>query len=705
MCTKHIRFACFILVLSVSLINGQWIQTSGPQGGSVQDLASDGDILYAGGTGSGVFVSSDKGESWSAANNGLSSLRIRSLAARNGVVFAGTEDNGIFRSTDKGAHWTGVNTGLPVRSDNFNPVDGLAMYGSTVFCSFEEGIYISGDNGDQWKKTGSQFTFSFSSTESRIYASCFFGGSFVSTDTGKTWQDISENLPSESGKPVLSTIECNDMIFCTVWQEGLYRSSDNGITWSTVSTEATGNEIYTLMVSDGVLYAGTEGNGIFRSTDNGITWLPVDCGTNPGTIHTIVPHGNLLFAGCYNAGILRSEDEGLSWTTANSGVICTGITGMVFENDVLAATTGNGTIFESNDMGMIWKNSVSAIPEGLRSHTLRLDDNSILQASYDGIIRYEENDGQFEPADTAIKSKEIYTLTAADGAVFAGTNQGVYRSVNNGISWDSLGPEPSEKIISWYIAVYRMKIDSPYIYICGAGVPSIYRSDDFGTTWQDIDQHGLPSGERVEAIGMHNGTLFAAVTPNKIFRSDSRGDQWVLSDSDQIPLPDNGAAFTSKGDALFLTTSEGRVYVTTDNGISWKAVHTDVDEFRVNMISVDNNYIWAGTNARGVWQRPLSDFVGVTKPTPRIKTMTSITPEATLVKDKLNLEIFLPAPQKVSVTVHNLSGQRITSLHNSNLSAGHHILSYGLNDFSRGYYVILFRIGAATFRRNLVIVC
>ena len=83
-------------------------------------------IIYAGTLGGGVFKSTDGGEHWSHASQGINTGmsfgdNIYSLAvdARNpDVVYAGTAGGGIFQTLDGGKHWHSDSQGLPPQGDH-----------------------------------------------------------------------------------------------------------------------------------------------------------------------------------------------------------------------------------------------------------------------------------------------------------------------------------------------------------------------------------------------------------------------------------------------------------------------------------------------------------------------------------------------------------------------------------------------------------
>ena len=96
----------------------------------------------AGTYGKGVFVSTDKGVSWTSANAGVDTLKAQHLAiAPDGDVYLGTE-TGVFRSTDDGALWTRI-------SPNWNAAVhkvGVTHAGA-LFAATHRGVYRTTDKG------------------------------------------------------------------------------------------------------------------------------------------------------------------------------------------------------------------------------------------------------------------------------------------------------------------------------------------------------------------------------------------------------------------------------------------------------------------------------------------------------------------------------------------------------------------------------
>jgi len=86
-----------------------------------------------------VFLSTNKGNSWSSISNGLpKSGSITKFTSNGTSIFAGTRGYGVFMSEDTGRSWNAVNAGL---SHNGLSVDALMVYGKYLFEGYSDGVY------------------------------------------------------------------------------------------------------------------------------------------------------------------------------------------------------------------------------------------------------------------------------------------------------------------------------------------------------------------------------------------------------------------------------------------------------------------------------------------------------------------------------------------------------------------------------------
>ena len=299
MITQFIYLALAIVLLC-PFAPAQWVQTNSPA--NVYCFTISGTNVFAG-TDDGVFLSSNNGTSWTAANSGLADTLVLSLAATGANLFAGSASGGVFFSTSNGTSWTVANSGLPKTT-----VYSLAVSGTNLFAGAENGVFLSTNIGTSWTEVDSGLT--------DTYVNC------------------------------LSVSGAN--LFAGTMGGGVFLSTNNGTTWTAVNTGLTGG-VYSLAVSGKNLFAGGS-DGVFLSTNNGTSWTAVNNGLTDHYLKALAMSSANLFAGT-NAGVFLSTNNGASWTAVNEGLMWTGGSGTL---EVSGANLLLGTCFRG-----IWRRALS----------------------------------------------------------------------------------------------------------------------------------------------------------------------------------------------------------------------------------------------------------------------------------------------------------------------------------------------------------
>jgi hypothetical protein len=93
----HFVIGVGLLLLSSQSLRAQWVQTSGPEGGTISALVTNGDTVFAGTYGDGILFSTDKGASWTDFNSGLNDMFIQALTVNGAYLYAGTEGSSVWR--------------------------------------------------------------------------------------------------------------------------------------------------------------------------------------------------------------------------------------------------------------------------------------------------------------------------------------------------------------------------------------------------------------------------------------------------------------------------------------------------------------------------------------------------------------------------------------------------------------------------------
>jgi hypothetical protein len=169
--------------------------------------------LFAGTYGSGIFLSTNNGASWSEANSGLTDFVVTSFSVGGSKIYAGTL-GGIFLSTNNGTSWTAVNNGLTNMYvfDIVSVPNGVG--GVSLFAGTGGGVFLSTNNGTNWSpiNTGLRYTWVYALAVSPDGQ----GGTnlLAGTAGGGVWKrplsEIVTAVPiSSQGLPTLFTLDQN----------------------------------------------------------------------------------------------------------------------------------------------------------------------------------------------------------------------------------------------------------------------------------------------------------------------------------------------------------------------------------------------------------------------------------------------------------------------------------------------------------------
>jgi photosystem II stability/assembly factor-like uncharacterized protein len=215
-------------------------------------------VLFAGTlAGNGVFLSTDLGGNW--VHAGLTGESIHSLAVEGKLVFAGSDD-GMFVSPDRGSTWTAIDSGLTAGF-----VQALDEFDNCIYAGTEMGgAFVSTNDGLSWSPADSGLTSmqvtQFANIGPLVFASTY-GGVFASKDSGKTWIARNAMLPDLNINSMLSS---GTSLFAGSTR-GVYTSGDSGRTWKDVTKGFSDYpRILELALKGTYLYAGTAGSGVWR---------------------------------------------------------------------------------------------------------------------------------------------------------------------------------------------------------------------------------------------------------------------------------------------------------------------------------------------------------------------------------------------------------------------------------------------------------
>jgi photosystem II stability/assembly factor-like uncharacterized protein len=263
--------------------------------------------------------------------------------------------------------------------------------------------------------------------------------------------------------------------------QGIYRSTDSGLSWEQVNTGLVGSPFVTVInglvsTSSGTLFAATFQDGVFRSIDNGATWQNVSHGLNSLFINSLqVNSAGAVFAATNNSmsdssGLYRSFDNGDTWALLDIGVRNPNIFGIgcTRHGEMFVGALERG-LYRSTNNGDSWS-QVMPLPGsvGLWTFTESVSGGIFAASSDSGIYRSTDHGLSWRISNSGIDNHGVYGLVfASDGSLFAGSwGGGVYRSTDQGNSWFSFNNGLKDANV-WAVARHP----SDYLYVLnGAGL-------------------------------------------------------------------------------------------------------------------------------------------------------------------------------------------------------------------------------------------
>ncbi len=264
----------------------QWRSIGPFRGGrstAVTGVASQPMVFYFGGTGGGVWKTTDGGINWEPISDGS--------------VF-GTGSVGAIGLSDSDANTIYVGMGE-------SPIRGNVSHG--------DGVYKSNDGGKTWKHVGLEDTRQISrirvnpknpdivyvAAQGHVWAPNQQRGVFRSKDGGKTWEKVLFRSDKAGACDLIIDPTNPNVLYAGFWE--VYRKP-----WT--------------------LESGGSGSGIFKSNDGGDTWNEIT--RNPGlpkgtigivgiTVSPANPDRLWAIVEAEDGGVFRSDNGGETWTKTN----------------------------------------------------------------------------------------------------------------------------------------------------------------------------------------------------------------------------------------------------------------------------------------------------------------------------------------------------------------------------------------------------
>jgi photosystem II stability/assembly factor-like uncharacterized protein len=559
--------------------------------------------LWAGGGERGLYRTTDGGRTWRNLLSGGAFTGVTDvvLDPRDpDVVYAATyqrdrraysfvgggPESGVWKSTDGGETWTQLTSGLPATDMGRIGLAVAASQPNTLYATVDAdaetgGIYRSDDAGTTWRRVNElqSIPWFFGQIRidpldaERIY---HLGVSLsVSDDGGATFRRIAGNTHADHHAMWIDPVDSDHLIIGN--DGGLYISHDRGETWDFAMNlpVATFYALGVDMRDPYWVYGGLQDNGTFGApsatrTNTGVThadWVRV--GGGDGFYAAIDPEEpNIVFAESQNGALIRFDLA----TQERKGIRPPAEPGvehrynwmaplLISPHDRRTLYFAANYLFRSRDRGDSWERLGPDL-------TRQLNRDSLPIMGMNGPGGHRRNEGVADFGNiTTIDESPL-----REGVLYVGTDDGLLQvSRDGGATWTRVERFPGVPEMTYVSRVIASAHDEATVYVSLEGHrsndfrPYLLRSTDYGRSFTSIASN-LPSDAAVYVIREHhrNPDVLVAGTEYGVFITLNRGRSWTQLRNGIPPAPVHDVIIHPLANDLVVGTHGRGIYILDD---------------------------------------------------------------------------------------------------------------------------------------------
>ncbi len=370
-------FAGTTLGLFRSLNDGKsWKTLTNTQVNSLAFDSSEVNNVYLALEHEGVAKSRNGGETIDLINNGFVDRVISALTVSGNRFVAvepqDGETSGIFVSSDKGDSWSQIRDPKGISGVHLNAITGPVTEERILLAASSHQMYKSIDAGLTWKAIPVRLVTPPPPETAKPAPKPARGKATTrsrTTTPAKPKPNIHEINPAEINGLYATKSGAKDIIFAAT-NLGLLKSDDMGEHWTLADIPGS-PAITSLSMAqnfDGVLIARGSA-GLYATKDYGDHWSPMPFPLPSTDIYDIAvpsdPSCPLLIA--TRLGLYSSPDTGGKWYANMGGIPASTVSTVVYRGDMTAYAVEYGELYETADGGKSWKE----VPTTLRSTRIR----------------------------------------------------------------------------------------------------------------------------------------------------------------------------------------------------------------------------------------------------------------------------------------------------------------------------------------------
>jgi photosystem II stability/assembly factor-like uncharacterized protein len=196
--------------------NEVWVKTvATPQTSDNLDaLYFHHDKIFTGTQRDGIFVSKDKGRTWTQYNDGLVDLTIRKFAVIDNTLYVGT-NGGLYSLNEKQNKWISEYGQSPLQ------VNGIIEFDNEIYIGTNQGAFKTVQRQSDWIQIMKNRSLHNISVAGKMVYALAYNELFASADKGNSWH--SEQMGMPEGKYSFQLLQKDNVVLVGQW-DGIYRN-------------------------------------------------------------------------------------------------------------------------------------------------------------------------------------------------------------------------------------------------------------------------------------------------------------------------------------------------------------------------------------------------------------------------------------------------------------------------------------------------
>ena len=609
-----------------------------------------------------------------ATTDGVVAASLNDLVFKRATPFVGdlaallVSQDTVWLVTPKGEVLQSIDKGLSFQSQSSIVTEsgitcGILHPSGTLYLADANRVYRSIDQGRSWQSD----TLAYRNGKLANYGPdicCMQEGFSVSTDEGRTWNERSKS--GLTGSP--NSIAIKDSLVVTAYSTLIFVSRDAGTTWTRYDPANSFNRSYsTVSIIDTTIYLCSS-TGLFVSVDKGATWDQYGSHVDSIFVTNVVPtQRGLMCIG--TSGVYHQPEQGAPWELLEIPAHAFRITSDVTASgsDVITMSSPGVKVRADLTIGGV---SAETLDSTFSRKSLRADGSVVVAWPY----QPRSNAGsEFYFSTDYGRTFEKHYLPAGTispiSQAFASQYRAILISGNQVVLYDNTTRTISnyERDNIPFSAIYTANENS-IIYAFAdvlAGDVKVQSIDRTSGRVTLLSQ--LPIDHPIYQLSCE-GPIWYARTKHSVIASTDQGYTWstVLTSNSLADLrrsPDGNFTFVA-------ASSTGKLMLIRNGRLVAETIDSLTDDNTITAIAVgkynDISTVFAGTVGRGLWTRPLTDFVSSASDdsdatTSMIKIQCSPQPAT----DILNIIIDAPGFKTVHVSIQNVLGMVMWSSNQS----------------------------------------